>query len=236
MKKSMVTLKCITNLHAGNGDVNYNIIDNEVEKDSVTGYPVINSSGVKGALRAYLGDESDVSNKLFGAAEGKKQGELKILTANILAIPLRASKGSKAYYMVTTDNIVKQYEAICKNLDIQKELMEETAGEEKICVEGYSAKIGFKYKGEDIYVIKDSELRNIALPTLARNKLDNGISKNLWYEEVVPHESIFYFPVISDTDDAFSLFKDSVDGKVIQFGGSASIGYGLCKVSLTKEA
>ena len=30
MKSAIVELKCITNLHVGNGDVNYNIIDNEV--------------------------------------------------------------------------------------------------------------------------------------------------------------------------------------------------------------
>ena len=43
MKAYMIQLQCMTNMHVGNGDVNYNIIDNEVERDPVTGYPTINS-------------------------------------------------------------------------------------------------------------------------------------------------------------------------------------------------
>ena len=43
MNAYIVQLQCITNMHVGNGDVNYNIIDNEVEKDPVTNYPVINA-------------------------------------------------------------------------------------------------------------------------------------------------------------------------------------------------
>ena len=33
MAAIIVNLECMTNMHVGNGDVNYNIIDNEVEKD-----------------------------------------------------------------------------------------------------------------------------------------------------------------------------------------------------------
>ena len=43
MAAIIVNLECITNMHVGNGDVNYNIIDNEVEKDPITGYPTINA-------------------------------------------------------------------------------------------------------------------------------------------------------------------------------------------------
>ena len=34
-------IRCLTNLHVGSGDINYNIVDKEVEKDPVTGVPVI---------------------------------------------------------------------------------------------------------------------------------------------------------------------------------------------------
>ena len=54
MAAILVWLECITNMHVGNGDVNYNIIDNEVERDPVNHYPTIHSSGVKGALREYF--------------------------------------------------------------------------------------------------------------------------------------------------------------------------------------
>ena len=54
MAAIIVNLECMTNMHVGNGDVNYYIIDYEVEKDPVTGYPTINASGVKGAFREYF--------------------------------------------------------------------------------------------------------------------------------------------------------------------------------------
>lgn len=67
MVARLFQIECITNLHVGSGDVNYNIIDNEVEKDPVTGYATINASGVKGALREYFNkvSEKDVLS-LFG--------------------------------------------------------------------------------------------------------------------------------------------------------------------------
>ena len=54
MTANLYFIKCLTNLHVGSGDVNFNIIDEEIEKDPVTGYPTINASGVKGALRQFF--------------------------------------------------------------------------------------------------------------------------------------------------------------------------------------
>ena len=51
MKIEFYKIECLTNLHVGSGEINYNIVDNEVEKDAVTGLPVIHASGIKGALR-----------------------------------------------------------------------------------------------------------------------------------------------------------------------------------------
>ena len=67
------------------------------------------------------------------------------------------------------------------------------------------------------------------LPVIARNYLENGESKNLWYEELVPHESVFWFMVIGEEKDV-ETFHKAVDGKVVQFGGNASLGCGLCRV------
>ena len=113
MKSIIVRLDCITNMHVGNGDVNYNIIDNEVERDPVTNYPTINASGVKGALREYFSKDNNLKayvDKLFGedGSNGTKSGTLKILQADMLAIPARASKGDSAYYLVTTNEALNK--------------------------------------------------------------------------------------------------------------------------------
>lgn len=236
MEAIIVILECLTNLHAGNGDVNYNIIDNEVEKDPVTGYPVINASGVKGALRKHFKNNEDEQN-WFGK---DAQGKLKILGANMLAMPLRASKGEKAFYRVSTDLMIQKFNEFCdiflnQNGKIPKWepvdsmiAVETFKLDEKITFHGASTKY-------DLYRIKTEDLRKIELPVIARNKLEDGISDNLWYEEVVPHESIFYFPVfVEDTDRELlkKFIKALKDSSIIQFGGNASIGYGLCKVTV----
>lgn len=70
---------------------------------------------------------------------------------------------------------------------------------------------------------------------IARNCLnDQGISENLWYEEIVPHESVFYFPVLAD-NNYIEEFKNTMEN-IIQFGANASLGYGLAKVSCFAES
>lgn len=238
MAAIIVVLECITNMHVGNGDINYNIIDNEVERDFVTGYPVIHSSGVKGALREYfLKNPTDLVNinKVFGSDERKNntQGKLKILNADMLAIPARAAKGPDAYYLISTRESVENYKKKCsiflnKEIDI---IYEDVSGKS---VEGIELVKKTSVLKKDIYMIDESSFRKIPLPVLARNKLDNGESTHLWYEEVVPHESLFIFPVAADDADQEYLdkFAEAVSHKVIQFGGNASIGYGLCNVSV----
>jgi len=52
MNVHLYKIECLTNLHVGSGDINYNVVDNEVEKD-INGYAMIHSSGLKGALREH---------------------------------------------------------------------------------------------------------------------------------------------------------------------------------------
>ena len=61
------------------------------------------------------------------------------------------------------------------------------------------------------------------LPVIARNKL--GENKNLWYEEYVPHHSVFYMMIMCD-----DAVVDLDFSKPVRFGGNASIGYGYTKI------
>ncbi len=56
----------------------------------------------------------------------------------------------------------------------------------------------------------------------------------LWYEEAVPAESIFTGPLLVQTDHADGLVGRiaNLDGQLLQFGGDASIGRGLCRVNV----
>lgn len=234
MAAIIVNLECITNMHVGNGDVNYNIIDNEVEKDSVTGYPTINSSGIKGALREYFvknGVAQDEIDKIFGKEKG---GELKFLNADMLALPARASAGDKAYYLVSTREAIdrqKEKEMLFLNNETALTPLPQV---ERRKAEGIQLQNGFRIMEKEVYLLADDDFRKISLPVLARNKLDDGKSVNLWYEEVVPYKSLFSFVVLCEDSSkaTLDLFVQTVNNKVIQFGGNASIGYGLCKVTV----
>lgn len=255
MNAIVYKITCVTNLHVGSGEANFDVIDNTVEKDPVTELPTINSSGVKGALRQYFverGVESKDITDIFGSSPKKSAektnsntaddkdksknepktipGQVKFYQADLLARPARASKGDKSYYMVTSDVAVAQHiqkmkifahtniNAVPKNCD-------------EVGVEGITAEKEIELLNESFKMIEDIELRDMPLPVLARNQLEDGISNNLWYEQVVPHKSIFTFAVSSESAEILNSFAKVVKkNPYIQFGGNASIGYGLCNV------
>lgn len=245
MNAIVYKITCVTNLHVGSGEANFDVIDNTVEKDPVTELPTINSSGVKGALRQYFNQhfkekkvDGSTITSIFGSDQKNSQndkttsipGKVKFYQADLLARPARASKGGKSYYMVTSDAAIEQHiqkmkifadtniNAVPKNCD-------------EVGVEGITAEKEIELLNESFKMIEDVELRDMPLPVLARNQLEDGISKNLWYEEVVPHKSIFTFAVSSESVGILNDFVKVINGiSYIQFGGNASIGYGLCKV------
>ncbi len=93
------------------------------------------------------------------------------------------------------------------------------------------------FLGTPISIFNDEELTGFLkkkLPVIARNFLDNGQSKNLWYEEVVPRETLFYTIVTSPA--GMDTFYDAFDGiKQMQIGGNSSVGYGYCKINIQKQ-
>lgn len=243
MKTVIYRMDCLTNLHVGSGEVNYNIIDNEVQKDPVTKLPNINSSSIKGALRDYFSNSENINRKnavdeIFGKDNA---GRVKIFSANMLARPLRISKGNGYFLKVTSKEIINQFHDFLSNfsidtLKLDKEIKENivytTAKNSNIEVEGLKVTTIDEQKlvelfGCDIGIISDNNFKQFDLPVLARNRLENGISKNLWFEEVVPSNSVFYFVALIP-DDLYDLFN--LDGEIVQFGANASIGYGYCKI------
>lgn len=101
MKTVFYKIECLTNLHVGSGEVNYNVIDNEVEKDAITGLPTIHASGVKGALRDALSKTYSAEDikytaediKMIFGAPGQKNdaagGSHKFLDAILISRPMR---------------------------------------------------------------------------------------------------------------------------------------------------
>jgi len=86
--------------------------------------------------------------------------------------------------------------------------------------------------GENIILMNHDDFKSqcsdYSLPVIARNQLENGVSQNLWYEQIVPHQSIFSFFVYNTYENM--PFTDNVDKAVVQIGANSSLGYGYCEI------
>jgi len=185
-------------------------------------------------------------------------GQYKFLSAYLIARPLRVSVGSRSHILVTTPYLINTLIEILSGFGIHKygnaKIHEKldmdsfiySANEQLLNIEGKSTdKIKYDQKTDKAlrdlvggdYALTNC-LEKYTLPVVARNQLDNGISSNLWYEEIVPHKSVFYFLVITpDNDRHLSEFEKCIigDGIVVQFGGNASVGYGYTKITKAAE-
>ena len=256
MKVHIYRYTCLTNLHVGSGDVNYNIVDNEVERDPVTDLPMIHASGVKGALREHFAKtlSSEKIDEIFGARpknkEDIKAGTYKFLDAKFLSRPMRVGNSAKmASISVVSIDALNDYLALlsafgCNGYGIERITVEEEMfGDAKfltncqgdILVEGETTG---KLPGE--VTAQLLKLRNVVgdvfavaknfdrypLPVMARNRLENGQSKSLWYEEVVPEKSVFYQLILTPTEK----MELPLEAEPIQFGGNGSIGCGFIRI------
>ena len=192
---------------------------------------MINSSSLKGALREFFKDkwsETDPRLKYIFGPDGTRNtgsqagiGHYKFFEAKLLSIPVRSNK--EAFYSVTTKDIVENINDLYSNLtNCETKLINLICGDKKNEPE----------KGELIESDNTDTFKKVVkrLPVIARNKLDNGTSKNLWYEEVVPRESRFVF-FVSETEEHFNDFENAFKDAVVQIGGNASIGCGYCKIT-----
>jgi CRISPR-associated protein Cmr4 len=247
-------VECITNMHAGSGDANYGIVDKLVQRDPVTKHPTIHASSMKGALREYFEQKWGKEDKKVASIFGKESidgndsetGNFKFLNADLVALPVRCnyeSYVSGINQLVATDINSKGRLLINKEVFISLENSSKIYRDnipqgsviyaEDITLTPVTYANPLLIKGFDGFssryaTFNNTDFESISrnLPVIARNKL--GEDNNLWYEEVVPHKTIFitYFGV---TEPYFEDFKTVLAKDLIQIGGNASIGYGLCK-------
>ena len=212
-----------TNLHVGNEDsTSYGIIDKAVQRDALTGLPCINASSLKGAINEFCCSEvaegkSRMSvehrKRIFGSdKKGDKndftKGQAVFYDAQILFLPVQDEE--KLYKYISSQEV----------LDILQDrlsLFSIKVGKDKFNLNRELTKL----ENKDFSIACNDQ----NLPIIARNILENGISKNLWYEQVVPAETVFY-AIIQEEGD--TLYK-AINGKIIQIGANATIGYGYCK-------
>jgi len=89
-----------------------------------------------------------------------------------------------------------------------------------------------------LIIVSDTVFKTLvtnATQTVARNKLNNDTKKseNLWFEEVVPPDAVFYtimLPTFTGNGEIGQL-RNGVGEKMLQIGGGETVGYGLVTMS-----
>lgn len=230
MKTATYVIRCLTNMHVGKGDATYEVVDKCVQRDVTTGVPCIYSSSLKGALRQFFSKQGFTElDYVFGADVNRDKknnsnenneeehsiGNFTFFQANLLAYPVQTTQEGATYILKTNKTLQEPITELANLLSAPSNI-------EALLPKGI-----------------EKDLSNEALeqlPVIARNKLENGKSENLWYEEVVPAKSRFVFFVSYDNEEIFAKFDKIIQEKVIQIGANGSIGYGFCKITNLKDS
>lgn len=212
-------------------------------------------------FEAKFGETDQRIMRIFGAPpkrnEGDEQkGAYTFFSAQLLSMPVRSN--TRPFYRTTCPALINDLLAfqrlyafnlddeVLKALKIARSLneawlLENEAG--NAILEDFPAKPYAKpdelnalhqLLDEHLAVLPDKDFLHLAqnLPVIARNQLENGISQNLWYEEVVPRQSRFFTLLdVPDNDPDFTVFEQNLCGFNIQIGGNATIGYGQVRFS-----
>jgi CRISPR-associated protein Cmr4 len=282
MKSIIIGMLAETPVHPGAGR-STGFVDLPVARESITEYPVIVGSSLKGALKdrarekwpgkkAEKGDET-VQSKEVAKAFGKQDdaGNLVVSDARLLLLPVRSLTGQ--YKWATCPYLLERLErdiqrsghaAKLKIPMLGKKPNKGTAqaeGSGKIFLEEREFQIYGKVDisliesisqmmpnkasadrlAEQLIVLNDDDFKWFAsygLPINARNVLDEDkkTSLNLWYEETLPQDCLFYTLFLERGDEAIDLVKILVkELPYLQVGGNETVGQGWFALKLVGE-
>ena len=291
-KARLFKITAQTNLHVGSGSQQYGIIDNLIQRDTLTGYPTIHASSLKGSLREYclyrgmpdatltyiFGHDSKNKPEEADGTEGKpgkgnnSPGNFRFFDARLLSIPVRSDQVT--YFNLSCPQIIDDLLATAKLFDVslpdQQSYVTARSGLGRhIAVHGESEVGEAILENPDIKAVeadlpttirallgdhpalitnesKNPNLKALSypedlfrvlcddfhLPVIARNQLNYGISGNLWYEQVLPRQTRFYFALLYPDSAGKQLEAlEKLLTEPVQIGANASIGYGQCEIT-----
>lgn len=237
MRTHVFLITAKTNLHVGNeSGGEFSIIDKSIQRDPLTNLPCINSSSLKGSVKEFCvhrNEELKKDNKaiipvkeLFGSDVDPKTGKVLpdnqkgsaiIFDAKLLYLPQQDN--NTLYHLETTANVVEMMNNRIKLFDSSfNYAVVNSIGNKPVIVLADNDQ-------ETASKQFETKCSNDNLPIIARNVLENGESKNLWYEQVLPAETVLY-TIIQEKDGDY--LKNALHGKIVQIGANATIGYGYC--------
>ena len=251
-----------TPLHVGSGDTNFDLVDRQVQRDTLTSYPTIHASSLKGALKEYCKFRHDTqeSEKFLSHVFGNEDnaGKMRFTQAHLLSVPMRSN--IEPYYHTTSPKALQE---LLDTVDVFSLSIEDKAALKKFAsytgkeilvatkeavIEDFTVKHSNDFDFEALQrligapaaIVPNETFTQLLkdLPVIARNQLENGESKNLWYEEVLPRKSKLYTLISAPTylnkndetklKNTFERLHNYIcDANTIHIGANASIGYGV---------
>lgn len=138
---------------------------------------------------------------------------------------LAINSGSNVYLEELSFTVTQAEEIIFSLADVMKSLVHHEVTQKRL-------------PGQ-LTIINDDDFKHFArfgLPVNARNVLDENkkTSNNLWYEEIIPVDSLFYTLLLPRPgkeallQDLLTMFDDR---PYLQVGGNETVGQGWCAVS-----
>lgn len=282
MRSIIIGMLAETPVHPGAGR-STGFVDLPVARESITEYPVIVGSSLKGALKDRAKDKwpgkeaekeedstpSEEVKSLFGKQDDA--GDLIVSDARLLLLPVRSLTGH--YKWATCPYILERLSqdiyrsGFEKNIKIPKTdknpkngtvqgegsgkiFLEEREFEidgkaDKSVIEAIDQLMPNRASAErlakQLIVLSDDDFKWFAcygLPISARNVLDEDTktSKNLWYEETLAQDSLFYSLFLERGDGSIDLVKTLVDERpYLQVGGNETVGQGWFALRLVGE-
>ena len=218
-----------TNLHVGSeSTVNFSVIDKAIQRDVTTNLPCINSCSLKGAIKEYMSEcakiDTPMLKDIFGSVKSDsadiKKGSVVFFDASLLFIPKQCGEG-KTYELVFSDKVLEDFSRKVNNLVEGNSISKETLLSQVRSIMGQDNVARNSVDRDTFTTYCDDD----ALPIISRNCLENGESVNLWYEQVLPSLSVLATIIVTKEKEQM----DALNGKIVQIGANATIGYGYCK-------
>lgn len=261
MKSHLYTIRVVTNLHVGSGNANSGIIDNLIQKDVITGRPVINSSGFKGALREHCKNwkQQDIT-AIFGSgpdAESMQQGSCRFFDCRLLAMPVRTDK--EPYMLATCASVLNEFLEYVSLFSISG-WNHFHKFQNKHVAEVHSADNGW-WKGGGL-LVEDLSYASVAcvqydlinllfgpdrkvllVPDEDFSRLSDDFhlpvmarncletEKENLWYEQVLPRESVLYTIIQAPDEEDCMFVQGCEDMLVQIGANASIGYGFCKIT-----
>jgi CRISPR-associated protein Cmr4 len=196
-----------------------------------------------------------------GSQVSEASGNYIFHPAHLLALPVRTNR--TPYVIATSNHSISHFERIASknNLDLPDWLSEikshsASVGQPKafgVTTSGEFYLEDYELRGQPqttnlpnlevflnekkLAIFSDIDFQTICddlhLPVRARNQLDHGKSKNLWYEQFVPRMAVFIAFVTAAGDDSnWDTFQKELLARPVQIGGNKSVGDGQCAFSI----